>query len=190
MITTRRKLLGLLAAGAVIAPALLEIQRTIFLPPVGGWPHGRLAALIIPPEDAYMWGSEIEAGKVEYDAVNQLMTLLKSGPSSESPEWARQPFEPVEVPRPHYLNPAGVQWFGYRGDIQAREMAGWKDHILAERLRREESSPEWIEEYARRDLEEAKRLAQQQSADLVTDPASRARATARAAEIRARIGKV
>lgn len=90
---SRRKLFGWLAAGALIAPELLSAHRKIFLPPRGGWPHGRLAALIIPPDHAWMWEAEIAAGQCEYDSVNEVMTLLKrSDPVvPESREWASTP---------------------------------------------------------------------------------------------------
>jgi hypothetical protein len=87
MILSRRKLLGMLAPGAAVAPSLLLRERTIFLPPIGGWPHGRIAyaSLIIPRDDATMYYSEeIASGRMEYDPETEVMSLIQPSQPGQS----------------------------------------------------------------------------------------------------------
>jgi len=78
---SRRKLLGMLGAGALIAPQLLIAKRTIFLPPIGGWPHGRIAhASLIVPRNQFSygwWDQEIASGRMAYDPATEVLSLLE-----------------------------------------------------------------------------------------------------------------
>jgi hypothetical protein len=123
----RRKFLGFLAAGGAIAaaPALLLPERTIFLPPIGGWPHGRIEALmqmIIPKSDIDFWADEIAEGQFSYDPVTEVLRLLKpSAVPTVSATW--------DTPTPGALLPSsepihifaknGITPFVYVGRAQA-----------------------------------------------------------------------
>lgn len=92
---SRRKFLGFAtgAAGALLLPELIAPHRSIFLPPIGGWP-GPYAALIIPRHDIHMWAAEIAAGNMAYDPETEVLSLLKmSEPTHGTVETMRTPNE-------------------------------------------------------------------------------------------------
>jgi hypothetical protein len=157
---SRRKLFGLVAAGALVAPELLLPRRTIFLPPRGGWPHGRLAALIIPPEHAHWWAPERAAGKVEYDLATQTMTLLRQDKD------VMFDFEP------------NVRWDGVVTDRRMVNWAGEGEEIPDVFL---VAGPT-----GGRNRQWEAGIVESESMT-VADPLMRAKATARAAEIRERM---
>lgn len=163
---SRRKLFGWLAAGALIAPELLSAHRKIFLPPRGGWPHGRLAALIIPPDHAWMWEAEIAAGQCEYDSANELMTLLKCSDrgTTEPREWASIP---LVVP---------LDEFGNKGLYLAPKGGGIRkpNESLKREYERSRGIPLPPQVFP--------------TSVAVADPAARARADARADEISKKLG--
>ena len=85
----RRQFLQWLTGAGIAASGLIVPHRSIFLPPVGGWPHGRIDAivsLIIPKRDIDMyWAEEIAAGRMAYDPATEVLSLLKmSDPSPPS----------------------------------------------------------------------------------------------------------
>jgi hypothetical protein len=100
----------------VAASGLIVPTRSIFLPPVGGWPHGRIAhaSLIIPRSDIGMWAEEIAAGRMAYDDKTEVLSLLAY---DERSPFARN----------------GTQMLAYRGNLHERE--------LAHQLRRFEGVP-------------------------------------------------
>jgi hypothetical protein len=151
---TRRKLLGMLAAGAIVAPSLLIPKRSIFLPPIGGWPRA-LATMSIPAEHVSWWAADIAAGRASYDVTTEIMTWLAKAEDhperwSEpekvydyaekrwtkapwTPDWKNEPFEVVD-PDPAMggvanFSRTGVQQLAYRGSIQKREMSFFRNRF-------------------------------------------------------------
>jgi hypothetical protein len=88
-VISRRKFLTFAAgaAGALLVPELALSNRTIFLPPVGGWPHGRIAhaSLIIPRSDIYMWAEGLASGKYHYDIHSEVLSLMEFDPARADP---------------------------------------------------------------------------------------------------------
>jgi hypothetical protein len=62
---SRRKLLSMLAGGALAAPLLLMPRKTIFLPPIGGW-LSPIAQLVIPDMLLPDYEEGIKSGKFTY----------------------------------------------------------------------------------------------------------------------------
>jgi hypothetical protein len=79
-VITRRKLLGMLAAGAIAAPGLLVPRKTIFLPPLGGWPQIPIASFMIPKWSIGEYAEGLAKGHFLYDESTETMSLLKHDP--------------------------------------------------------------------------------------------------------------
>jgi hypothetical protein len=82
---TRRQIFTLLAGGAVAASGLLLPERSIFLPPYGGW---IVAAkrMEVRAEYAHIWQQELDSGVVTVDAGNpDHLQLWTSAPLESQP---------------------------------------------------------------------------------------------------------
>jgi hypothetical protein len=79
-VISRRKLLSMLAAGAIAAPGLLIPRKTIFLPPIGGWPQVAIASFSIPKWLIDGYADGLAKGHFSYDEATETMSLLKHDP--------------------------------------------------------------------------------------------------------------
>ena len=89
---TRRDVFTLLAGGAVAASGLLLPERTIFLPPHGGWVVTQ-KRMDFPIHYAHIWQQELDSGVVTFvhnadhpiDGAGDRLQLWTSAPLESQP---------------------------------------------------------------------------------------------------------
>jgi hypothetical protein len=121
----RRTFLQLLA-GASVGAGLLVPKRSIFLPPIGGWP-GPYARLIIPRSDIGPWAEGIASGKYHYDMHTEMLSLM------EFDQWQTKNVTPISIKAP-LRNAVADDAYELRAYARARghEIVGWTDQELVD----------------------------------------------------------
>jgi hypothetical protein len=106
-VISRRKFLGFAAgaASALLLPELAVSNRSIFLPPIGGWPHGRIAhaSLVIPRSDIHMWAEGLASGKYHYDVHSEVLSLMEFDETVVAPPMT---VETMQTPNEWVVNEA------------------------------------------------------------------------------------
>ena len=82
---SRRDVLALLAGGSVAASGLILPERTIFLPPHGGWVVAQ-KRMVIATQYAHIWQQELDSGTVTVDVSQpDHLQLWTSAPLESQP---------------------------------------------------------------------------------------------------------
>lgn len=152
----RRHFLAMLgAAGALAGSELLLPKRSIFLPPIGGWPHGRIAhASLIVPRDEFAygwWDADVATGRMAYDKATEVLSLLEFDSSAPVPSATGEtmktpneltPLEQIACGSDGIFRRVGTDPFVYM-PVGRAEADDARDAEIAEQLRLRNYS-EWL----------------------------------------------